>query len=745
LNKQHKHSLTPLARAALLLGAILFARPVLAQNLPDTNLWQGIEQGLQGPSPQETWVRPKAFRAFQLQHSRLRPLLERAPKESFQAAATSHAVISLPMPDGTLARFRFVESPVMHPDLAARFPEIKTYCGRGIEDPAATVRFDLTPVGFHAQILSPRGAVYIEPYLRGNTSLHAVYARRDYSPIAPDFECRTDGTPATTAGSSASPQPTPLMVSSGNLRTYRLACAATAEYAMYFGGTVSAGLAAIVTAINRVTGIYESELGIRLVLVANNDQIIYTNNGAEPYSDGNPTSLLMQNQANLDAVIGSANYDVGHVFGTAGGGLAGVGVACVAGLKAEGETGAYPPVGDAFYIDYVAHEMGHQFGATHSFNSSANACGYGNRCAATAFEPGSGSTIMSYAGICSTDNLQAHSGPYFHSASLEQILNYTVAGGGSSSASVSATGNGPPTVDAGPDYTIPMGTPFVLTATGSDPDGQALTYCWEEQDLGPSITLSTPDNGSSPLFRSFNPTNSPARTFPQLSDILDHTTTRGEMLPTTSRTLNFRVTARDNSTDGGATASSDMQVTVTTNAGPFTVTGPAAGVTWSGAQTITWNVAGTTQAPVNAAGVNILLSTNGGLSFPIVLAGNVPNGGASTVLLPMITASAARIKVQAVGNIFFAISPGNFSIVRPANPTNYPPPVLQPLRASNGVAQLTWNAVLGGTYRIQYKPTLAATNWTDLAPDITATASTASATDAVGDAPQRFYRILLLP
>jgi Metallo-peptidase family M12 len=348
LNNWLINLLTPPALAAFFVGAVLFARPILAQDLRETSLWQKVQQGPQGRSLQETWVRPNAFRAFRLQHSMLRPLLKGAPKEASQAVAASRAVISLPMPDGTEARFRFVESPVMHPDLAARFPEIKTYVGRGIDDPAATVRFDLTPVGFHAQILSPRGAVYVEPYLRGDTNLHAVYARRDYSPAAPDFQCRTDGT-VTTMGSPASQQFTPRLVSGGDLRTYRLACAATAEYTTYFGGTVSAGLAAIVTAINRVTGVYESELGIRLELVAGNDLIIYTNTGAEPYSNGNPTSLLRQNQANIDAVIGSTNYDIGHVFSTAGGGLAGVGVACVAGIKAQGETGTYPPVVDAFF------------------------------------------------------------------------------------------------------------------------------------------------------------------------------------------------------------------------------------------------------------------------------------------------------------------------------------------------------------------------------------------------------------
>jgi hypothetical protein len=400
---------------------LAFASFGQAQPQGFTNLWQRADQITQDRPASETWIRPDVFRCFHLSHTALGAILGRAPKESALSVARSESVIALPMPDGTSGRLRFVESPVMAPELAAKFPELKTYVGQGIDDPKATVRFDLTPAGFHAQVLSPNGAVYIEPYLRGNTNLHAVYFRRDYRPAAPDFECLTAGSMRAAASST---QATPV-ISGGNLRTYRLACAATAEYTAYFGGTVAAGMAAIVTAINRVSGVYESELGIGLVLVANNDQIIYTNASTEPYTNGNPTSLLMQNQANLDSVIGSANYDIGHVFSTGGGGLAGVGVVCVAGIKAQGETGSYPPVGDAFYIEYVAHEMGHQFGASHCFNSSVNGCGYGNRCAASAYEPGSGSTIMAYAGICGTDNLQAHSDPYFHSASLDQITSYT--------------------------------------------------------------------------------------------------------------------------------------------------------------------------------------------------------------------------------------------------------------------------------------------------------------------------------
>ena len=583
--------------------------------------------------------------------------------------------LSLPAPNGgKFMRFALEEVSIMDPALAAKYPEIKTYRGRGIDDRGASLAFDITPAGMHAQIRTGTGAIYIDPVYRGNNRVYVSYYKRDVvrEAKAQRFICDTPGDAGRVSSTASTTNP---LTSSGTqLRTYRLACAANSTYTAFTGDTVASGLAAVVVVINRVDAVYEAELGIRMVLIPNNDTIIYPTtgnpvNGADPYS--NSGSALGQNQTQLDADIGTANYDIGHVFTTGSGGVAGLGVVCRAGNKARGTTGLSNPIGDAFNVDYVAHEMGHQFGGDHTFNSTTSSCN-GNRVSAHAYEPGSGTTIMAYAGICgAASNLAPNSDAYFLFDSLAQIVAYTTGAGSGNGCPVTvANGNTVPTVSAGANYTIPSRTPFALTGSASDPDGDTLTYCWEERDLGASQAGNVADNGTSPIFRSFYGTYSPTRIFPKMENIVagifdNVTAPHGETLPITNRSLNFRLTVRDNRVNGGAINTADMLVTVTNNGTGFSVTAPnnAGPFTNGSSLGVTWNTTNTNLPPVSAANVKISLSTDGGFNYPYTLLASTPNDGSETVTLPAgVTAAGARIKVEAVGNIFFAISPVNFTI-----------------------------------------------------------------------------------
>jgi hypothetical protein len=607
---------------------------------------------------------PEGSRYFEMQLSDMQAALVGAPMESFPNR-TPGLTIVLPLPGDRAEQFVIWETQVMHPDLAAKFPDIKTYTGRGVDDRTASVRLDTTPHGFHAMILSVHPAVFIDPVERGNTSLYVSHYQRN-RPTNPSEQFSCDMGPDPVAEREIDSlvrewhQNPASMTNGTQLRTYRLAIGATGEYSTYHGGTVPLAMAAIVTSVNRVTGVYEDEVCVRMQLIPNNDLVVYTNGATDPYTNNNGGAMLTQNQTTLDTIIGTGNYDIGHAFSTGGGGIAQLSCVCKAASKAKGVTGSPQPEGDNYDIDYVAHEMGHQFGGTHSFNGNSGACN-GNRTASTAWEPGSGTTIMSYAGICAPQNILPHSTPEFHGGNFDQIVAYTQVGFGTTCPVITPTGNNPPVAVAGNSgLTIPIGTPFVLFGSGSDPDGDTVFYSWEEFDLGSAGHPDTPV-GNAPIFRSFPPVEREWRMFPKRNDVRNNQHIIGELLPTYTRTLNLRLTARDYL---GGEGHSTTVINVDQTGGPFLVT--SVDVTpWNSGdpKTITWNVAGTDLAPISCSAVNIVLSTDDGVEFPITLVANTPNDGSEQIFVPNNATTQARVKVEAVGNVFFDMSNSAHQII----------------------------------------------------------------------------------
>ena len=579
------------------------------------------------------------------------------------ASAIEGKELVLPVPEngGTRwIRFRLEESPVLAPGLAKRFPHIRSFRAVAVDDPTITARINLARERLTAIILTPRGTFQIapDPAAAPRSRLHVHFAKGSLLPAAQARpRCNVRRTKATI------PHSVPKNLTRATVRhRYRLALATTAEYTAFQASQrpdlppKEAAFEAVVATIDLVQAVYERDPAIELELVERELDLIQTDPKTDGYTNDDSDKLLAQNQRIVDRILGNANYDIGHVFSTAGGGLADIGCVCDGKTKARGETGVTEPLAaPSFAIDYVAHEMGHQFGADHSFNGSTGACGSGNRVEDSAFEPGSGSTVMSYAGICGGDDIADHSSDYFHVASLHQIANY-LAGTGGTCARTTQTTNRPPRITSTLRPQIPAGTPFSLHATPSDPDGDAVTLTWEEYYDStftppwkpvPSPPIDDDDGKTRPLIIS-TVTSSP--TFDWIGDAA-----RQRYLPEAARAYNVAVTARDGR---GGFATASIPVTVHLKAGPFVIVSPAAGDRWApgSRQEVRWNVAKSDAAPISATHVRLLLSLDGGMTFPEELIARTENDGSAQVTLPASGGDSAVVRVEAIGNVFFAQS-----------------------------------------------------------------------------------------
>ncbi|SFD00180.1 reprolysin-like metallopeptidase [Pseudoalteromonas denitrificans] len=535
-------------------------------------------------------------------------------------------ILDLPLPDGKFEKFKLQLSSVMSPELAQKYPNIRTFSGYQVSNPEHHGRFDITPSGFHGVFNYEGDKVFIEPKSRDDQFQYQSYFRKNALPISKSALGKRLAPRKNTLRSARTHSEKVRLKNTQQMKTYKIAIATTGEYSEFHGGTKASTLAALVTLLNRVNEVYQRDLAIKLELVANNDTIIYTDKNSDPFKNTDEDIDAISQVINN--AIGNANYDIGHIVGTGGGGLAGFEVVCSE-TKAEGLTGSDSPTADAFHIDYVAHEIGHQFGADHTFNGAAGSC-EGNRESLSAYEPGSATTIMGYAGICEAQNLQNNSDPFFHIHSIDQISSFISKAG--SCGTNTPKSNQAPSVSTDASFTIPARTPFTLTGQATDADNDTLSYSWEQYDLGGQTNNKSDDNtddGKRPLFRTFSPQNTASRTFPKLGDILSNNSEYGETLPTTTREMNFRLVVRDNK---GNIADKAVKINVVTNEAGFKVSEPSVSTRWTGTNNlITWNTANTEQAPVSCNKVDILLSTDSGMSFTKNLATSTPNDGSEQV------------------------------------------------------------------------------------------------------------------
>ncbi len=646
-----------------------------------TNFWRPIDtQAMLSLRNDSELPLPQKYRTLELDFEAMKQALHRLAADD---APDARLPLRLPLPDGSFEVFSLHYSPNFPAKLQDKYPAIRSFAG--FSENGSYLRLSLSPLGFHAVITGSQGEVYIDPFLPGDHRIYMAYFTKDL-PLSAEWRAKIvhDHSKHQTPAPNIFDQPqggrnSPFKKMRSRqefveLLEYDIAIACTGEFAQFYGGTVPQAMAGINLALDRINAIFITEHAIRLNLVANNDTLVFLNGATDPYTNGDPGEMVDENPGVLNSRIGFGNYDIGHVFGTATGGgtvgtSGGVGIVC-GNFKARGASSLLN-----FYnafIGVVAHELGHQFGALHTWNNCPGSNDDPNNYnPSSAFEPGSGSTIMSYAGACANQDIQNNADLYFHVNSLELIRDFARTSGGLQCAEVSPTPNRPPTVEIPlPNgFSIPVSTPFKLTARATDPDGDALTYCWEQYDKDFYISNLGNPLGNDPLFRSFAPTTDSSRYFPALKTVVRNQSDRTEDLPDYSRRMTFRCTVRDNNEAGGGVAWKEVVFSTTDQAGPFRVLdfdGAGLRLPAGGETTIRWDVAGSDAPPVNCRLVNIRFSIDGGSTFPYLLAANTPNDGEAAVSIPDTLTLRGRIMVEAADNIFYDLN--NADLTVQANP-----------------------------------------------------------------------------
>jgi hypothetical protein len=573
--------------------------------------------------------------------------------------------ITLPLPNGLSISVKLSPSPILSKDLAEQYPQFMTYQAQQVDQPKNIGRFSISHLGLFGFFRYNNQWMLLSPRYQDEAQEYASYWYKDAPTelnemtLAADFILREEPL--------KEHKPAQQLVASGDtLRIYKLAISTTGEYTQRLGGTAENVVAELMNLVNRINQVLLVDLGIQFELV-DNQNIIFFDATSDPYTNSDASTDIETNQDIVDQAIGSENYDIGHVLGTNGGGLAFVGEVCNSQRKAQGYTGLSNPQGERFYIDLVAHELGHQLGASHSFNATnSESCAQGQRNNSSAYEPGSGSTIMSYAGICDSQNLQNQSAPYFHAISIENIRDYLDSFAQRNCGIEIDINNAIPQIELVQNaYTIPANTPFLLNASATDADGDLLTYTWEQFDNGGTLGATSSleelnsDNGNNPLFRSYSPIDIPQRYFPQLSDVLAGQTSLGEAYATTDRDMRFRLTARDNK---GGVNQQDLVITVTTASQTFSVDTP---IDWqaSSEQTVTWDIGDTLNTPVNCANVDILLIADTDNPLETSVLAQTPNDGQQNISVPNISSAGARLVLRCSNNVFYALSAETFSII----------------------------------------------------------------------------------